>query len=189
MKRTLILAAALLLIILPAAAMKSSLDMGVNISYNAATEVVDNDRPAAFSLDRVAVGLEVRANLSNFQLAVAGDLSIIDNKSLLFTGVFTAGFSVEMFSCFKLGLTTGPKVTYLTGSGNNSDSFLDALYYGDFQHRIMLDVLAGPVMKIGLSYTIPTMFSLAERNYQDLIPHRSDLKEGQIALCIQMKVI
>jgi len=195
MKRTLILFAVLTMIVMPAVAMKSSLDMGVNISYNAATEVIDHDSPATFSLDRVAIGLEMRANLSNFQVAVAGDISVIDNRSLLFAGIFTMGFSVEMFKYIKLGLTTGPRVTYLTTSGNSGDgslndnSFFDALWNGKFHHRIMLDVLAGPVMKIGLSYTIATGFSLAEHDFSEIIPHRSDLKEGQIALCIQMKVI
>lgn len=190
MKRMLILSAVLLMIVLPAAAMKSSLDMGVNISYNAADEVVDDDKPAAFSLDRIAIGLEVRANLSNFQVAVAGDISVIDNRSLLFAGIFTLGFSVEMFTYLKLGLTTGPKVTYYTGSRDNgSDGFFHALYNGDFHHRLMLDVMAGPVLKIGVSYTIPTSFNMAEHNFSDLIPHRDDLKQGQIALCIQMKVI
>ncbi len=188
MKRTLILLSILSAVLLPAAAMKSSLDIGVNISYNAATEVVDHDSPAAFSLDRVAIGLETRANLSNFQVAVAGDISIIDNRSLLFSGIFTMGFSVEMFTYLKLGLTTGPRITYLTGSESN-EGFFNAVSNGNFHHRIMLDVLAGPVMKIGVSYTIPTSFSMAVHDFSDLLPHRSDLKEGQIALCIQMKVI
>ena len=189
MKRTILIIAVLAMLALPAVAMKSSLDLGVNISYNAATEVVEDDRPATFSLDRIAVGLEMRANLSNFQIAIAGDISVLDNSSLLFAGIFTMGFSVEMFDYFKLGLTTGPKLTYLTGSDNNESGFFDAVYNGKFHHRIMLDVLAGPVMKIGVSYTIPTSFSFAERHLSNLLPHRSDLKEGQIALCIQMKVI
>jgi len=178
------------MIVLPVTALESSLDFGVAISYNAADEVIDDDRPEPFSLDRVAIGLEMRANLSNFQIAVAGDISIIDNRSLLFAGIFTMGFSVDMFTYLKLGLTTGPKVTYLTGSGaSGSDDFFSALYNGDFHHRVMLDVLAGPVMKIGVSYTIPTTFNLAVHDFSNLIPHRDDLNQGQVALCIQMKVI
>jgi len=193
MKRTLMLFAVLTMLVMPAVAMDSSLDLGVNISYNAATEVVDDDSPDKFSLDRVAVGLEMRGNLSNFQIAIAGDISVLDSSSLLFSGIFTMGFSVEMFSYLKFGLTTGPRITYLTGSRPNGDDgvngFFDALYNGKFHHRIMLDFLAGPVMKIGVSYTIPTSFSLSGEKFSDIIPHRSDLKEGKIALCIQMKVI
>lgn len=189
MKRMLILSAILLMIILPATAIESSLDLGVNISYNTADEVIDDDRPSPFSLDRIAIGLEMRANVSNFQIAIAGDISVIDNSSLLFAGIFTMGISVDMFKYLKFGLTTGPKITYYTGSrANGSSGFFNALYNGDFHYRFMFDVLAGPVMKIGVSYTVPTEFNLAEHRFVCLLPQETDFKQGQIALCIQMKV-
>ena len=171
----------------------------MNLSYNAADELVTESAGSGTSLlDRIAVGLEMRANISNFQISLTGDISIIDTQSILFAGVFTAGFSVEMFTYFKLGITTGPRVSYLfggsgrtvsgEGSVNNGDSFFDALYKGTFHHRIMLDVLAGPVMSVGAAYTVASSFSLAEPRLGNLLPRRQDLKEGQIAVCITMKL-
>jgi len=196
MKRIVILVAVLMILVFPAAALKSSLEVGVNLSYNAAEDVVSEDVESVPLLDRIAVGLEMRANISNFQISLTGDISIIDTQSILFAGVFTAGFSVDMFKYFKLGITTGPKVSYLysdsksvSGDGtNNGDGFFDALYKGYFHHRIMLDILAGPVMSVGAAYTVPTTFSIAEGQLGNLIPKREDLKEGQIAVCISMKV-
>jgi len=197
MKRIVILVAVLMILVFPAAALKSSLEVGVNLSYNAAEDVVSEDVESVPLLDRIAVGLEMRANISNFQISLTGDISIIDTQSILFAGVFTAGFSVDMFKYFKLGITTGPKVSYLysdsaksvSGEGiNNGESFFDALYKGYFHHRIMLDVLAGPVMSVGAAYTVPSTFSLADAKFGNLLPKREDLKEGQIAVCITMRV-
>ena len=199
MKRIVILIAVLTILVFPAAALKSSLEVGVNLSYNAAEDVVAESVNSGMPLlDRIAVGLEMRANISNFQISLTGDISIIDTQSILFAGVFTAGFSVDMFKYFKLGITTGPKVSYLysdsaksvsgEGSISNGESFFDALYKGYFHHRIMLDVLAGPVMSVGAAYTVPSTFSLADAKFGNLIPKRDDLKEGQIAVCITMKV-
>ena len=199
MKRIVILIAVLTILVFPATALKSSLEVGVNLSYNAAEEPVPESVNSGMPfLDRIAVGLEMRANVSNFQISLTGDISIIDTQSILFAGVFTAGFSVDMFKYFKLGITTGPKVSYLftdsgktvsgEGSINNGDSFFDALYKGIFHHRIMLDVLAGPVISVGAAYTVASSFSLAEPGLGKLLPRRQDLKEGQIAVCITMKV-
>lgn len=198
MKRIVILIAVLTILVFPAAALKSSLEVGVNLSYNAAEDVVAESVNSGMPLlDRIAVGLEMRANISNFQISLTGDISIIDTQSILFAGVFTAGFSVDMFKYFKLGITTGPKVSYLysdsaksvSGEGiNNGESFFDALYKGYFHHRIMLDVLAGPVMSVGAAYTVPSTFSLADAKFGNLLPKREDLKEGQIAVCITMRV-
>ena len=199
MKRIVILIAVLTILIFPVAALDSSVEIGVNLSYNTADEVLKEDGNSGVSfLDRIAVGLEMRANVSNFQIALMGDISIIDTQSVLFAGIFTAGFSVEMFKYLKLGITTGPKVSYLyrdtvksvSGDGEvgNGEGFFDALYNGYFHHRIMLDVLAGPVMTIGVAYTVPTTFSLAEPAWGKILPTRTDLKEGQVAVCITMKV-
>lgn len=198
MKRIIILVAVLAILVFPAAALKSSLEVGVNLSYNAAEDVVKESSGSGTSLlDRIAVGLEMRANLSNFQIAMTGDISIIDTQSILFAGVFSAGIAVDMFKYMKVGLTTGPRVSYMYshedksvsgGEVNNGENFLDALYKGHFHHRLMVDILAGPVMSIGAAYMVPTTFSLADGEFGKLIPKRDDLKEGQIAVCISMKV-
>ena len=199
MKRVVILTAVLAILVFPAAALKSSLEVGVNLSYNNADEglVKDGSVSGTSLLDRIAVGLEMRANISNFQMAITGDISIIDTQSILFSGVFSAGISADMFKYLKVGFTTGPKVSYLYSSSdksvsgsdvNNGENFLDALYKGHFHHRIMVDILAGPVMSIGAAYMVPTTFSLADGRLGNLLPKRDDLKKGQISVCISMKV-
>ncbi|MBO4717667.1 MAG: hypothetical protein J5599_07190 [Spirochaetales bacterium] len=199
MRRVFTLIAVLIILVFPLSALKSSFDLGINLSYNNADEVVEESGySGAFDLERIAIGLEMRGHISNFPPTVAGDITILDTQTMLFSGIFGAGISVDLFKYLKFGVTTGPKVSYLykdevksvsnDGEVGEPDNFFDALYTGYFHHRIMLDILAGPVMSIGVAYTLPTTFSLAAGNWEDLIPRRDDFTEGQIAVCIQMKV-
>ena len=171
----------------------------MNLSYNKADEVVDESvYSGTMNLDKIAVGLEMRGNISNFQMTVAGDISILDTQSVMFSGIFGAGIAVDLFRYLKFGVTTGPKVTYIYRGKMNSvdnngdlvdaDSFFTALAKGDFHYRLMFDILAGPVMSFGVSYTIPTAFSISERHWSDLIPSQENMEKGQVAICIQMKV-
>ena len=180
-------------------ALASSFDVGVNLSYNKADEVVDESvYSGILNLDKIAVGLEMRGNISNFQITIAGDISILDTQSVMFSGIFGAGISVDLFKYLKFGVTTGPKVTYIYRGKMNSvdnngdlvdaDNFITALEKGDFHYRLMFDVLAGPVMSIGVAYTIPTSFSISECQWPELIPSKENLEKGQVAICIQMKV-
>ena len=180
-------------------ALASAFDVGVNLSYNKADEVVDESvYSGTLNLDKIAVGLEMRGNISNFQMTIAGDISILDTQSVMFSGIFGAGISVDLFKYLKFGITTGPKVTYIYRGGMNSvdnngeiveaDNFFTALSKGDFHYRLMFDILAGPVMSIGVAYTIPTSFSISECQWPGLIPSEENLEKGQVAICIQMKV-
>ena len=180
-------------------ALASAFDVGVNLSYNKADEVVDESvYSGTLNLDKIAVGLEMRGNISNFQMTIAGDISILDTQSVMFSGIFGAGISVDLFKYLKFGITTGPKVTYIYRGGMNSvdnngeiveaDNFFTALSKGDFHYRLMFDILAGPVMSIGVAYTIPTSFSISECQWPELIPSEENLEKGQVAICIQMKV-
>ena len=180
-------------------ALASAFDVGVNLSYNNADEVVDESvYSGTLNLDKIAVGLEMRGNISNFQMTIAGDISILDTQSVMFSGIFGAGISVDLFKYLKFGVTTGPKVTYIYRGKMNSvdnngdlveaDNFFTALAKGDFHYRLMFDVLAGPVMSIGVAYTIPTSFSISECQWPELLPSKENLEKGQIAICIQMKV-
>lgn len=180
-------------------ALASAFDVGVNLSYNNADEVVDESvYSGSLNLDKIAVGLEMRGNISNFQMTIAGDISILDTQSVMFSGIFGAGISVDLFKYLKFGITTGPKVTYIYRGKMNSvdnngdlieaDNFFTALAKGDFHYRLMFDVLAGPVMSIGVAYTIPTSFSIAECPWPELLPSKENLEKGQVAICIQMKV-
>ena len=199
MRRFVLLIAILTILVLPAFALESSLNLGVNLSYNNAEEIAEESGYSGIGLlDRVAIGLEMRGNISNFQTTIAGDINILDTQTMLISGIFGAGISVDLFKYLKFGITTGPKVSYLykdevksvtnDGEEGEPDNFFDALYRGHFHHRIMLDILAGPVISIGVAYTLPTTFSMAAANWEDIIPGRSDFSEGQISVCIQMKV-
>ena len=116
----------------------------------------------------------------------------------MFSGIFGAGISVDLFKYLKFGVTTGPKVTYIYRGKMNSvdnngdlieaDNFFNALAKGDFHYRLMFDVLAGPVMSIGVAYTIPTLFNISDCQWSDLIPSKENMEKGQVAICIQMKV-
>ena len=180
-------------------ALASAFDVGVNLSYNNADEVVDESvYSGTLNLDKIAVGLEMRGNISNFQMTIAGDISILDTQSVMFSGIFGAGISVDLFKYLKFGVTTGPKVTYIYRGKMNSvdnngdlvepDNFFTALAKGDFHYRLMFDVLAGPVMSIGVAYTIPTSFNISEHMWPELLPDKENLEKGQVAICIQMKV-
>ena len=180
-------------------ALASAFDIGVNLSYNKADEVVDESvYSGTMNLDKIAVGLEMRGNISNFQMTIAGDISILDTQSVMFSGIFGAGISVDLFKYLKFGVTTGPKVTYIYRGKMNSvdnngdlveaDNFFNALTKGDFHYRLMFDVLAGPVMSLGVAYTIPTLFNLSDRQWSDLVPSKENMEKGQVAICIQMKV-
>lgn len=180
-------------------ALASAFDIGVNLSYNKADEVVDESvYSGTMNLDKIAVGLEMRGNVSNFQMTIAGDISILDTQSVMFSGIFGAGISVDLFKYLKFGVTTGPKVTYIYRGKMNSvdnngdlveaDNFFNALAKGDFHYRLMFDVLAGPVMSIGVAYTIPTLFNISGCQWSDLVPSKENMEKGQVAICIQMKV-
>ena len=102
-------------------ALASAFDVGVNLSYNNADEVVDESvYSGSLNLDKIAVGLEMRGNISNFQMTIAGDISILDTQSVMFSGIFGAGISVDLFKYLKFGITTGPKVTYIYRGKMNS---------------------------------------------------------------------
>lgn len=180
-------------------ALASAFDIGVNLSYNNADEVVDESvYSGTMNLDKIAVGLEMRGNISNFQMTIAGEISILDTQSVMFSGIFGAGISVDLFKYLKFGVTTGPKVTYIYRGKMNSldnngdlveaDNFFTAIAKGDFHYRLMFDILAGPVMSIGVAYTIPTDFNMAESQWSELVPSKENMEKGQVAICIQMKV-
>ena len=188
-----------ILISFSVSALTSAFDIGVNLSYNKADEVVDESVYSGnLNLDKIAVGLEMRGNISNFQMTVAGDISILDTQSVMFSGIFGVGIAVDLFRYFKFGVTAGPKVTYIyrdrvksvdnNGEVVEPDNFFTALSKGDFHYRLMFDILAGPVMSIGVAYTIPTVFNIAEKQWSDLVPSKENMEKGQVAVCIQMKV-
>lgn len=199
MKRVLLVFAILLVSLVPVFSIGSSFDIGVNVSYNAGDDILDESEiPGDFTMEKLALGLELRANISNFQMSLNGDLTILDPESLLFSGIFGGGFCVDMFKYLKLSATVGPKVNYVymgdvksvddQGKLVNGKNFFKALSEGAFHYRFMVDFLAGPVITMGLAYTIPTCFSVKQGNYSDLIPHREDFKNGQVSLCMQMKL-
>ncbi len=198
MKRTILIFTILTMLVFSAFSLDSSFDFGVNLSYNTDADVVDEDVHSGF-MKQIAAGLELRGNISNFQSTLSGEITVLDTQSMMFSGIFGMGLSVDMFKYLKLGVTTGPKVTYVfrdtvksvsdDGLLEDAQSLWDAMLDGSFYYRVMLDILAGPVISVGLVYTIPTTFSLRNGTISDIIPTRDLFKQGQIAVCISMKVI
>ncbi len=195
MKKYLIALIAILLISFSLPALDSSFDIGVNLTYDSDGSNGTNEDDL---LSKVALGLEMRMNISNFQMSIAGELYAPEAQSLLFSGIFGVGLSVDLFKYFKLGISTGPKVSYFfsdsiqevddDGDAVSNSNFLDSLWNGEFHYRVMLDILAGPVLSLGVAYTLPTSFSMAQADIAEIIPTRAQVKDGQLSVCIIMKV-
>jgi hypothetical protein len=177
-----------------------SVSSGANISYSKdSTAASTTSDSFLFDKDSFAVGLELRTNLSYFQLDAVGEVSVLDSKTLLFSGILSAGTSVEIASIVKVGLTFGPRIAYIYSQNSrsteedglvvsNGKNFIEAIKDGPVNVRLMLDVYAGPVITVGLAYTIPTDFTLSQGNWEELLPSAESFKSGQISLCIQMKL-
>lgn len=174
-----------------------SISVGANISYS--QDITASSESFKFSKDNLAVGLELRTNISYFQLDSVGELSVIDSKTLMLSGILSAGASVELGSIAKVGLTLGPRIAYVysknspnpeeeTIAVSNGKNFIEALRDGLVNVRLMVDFFAGPVITLGAAYTIPTNFSIGQGNWKELLPNAESFKNGQISLCIQMKV-
>ena len=177
-----------------------SISSGANISYSQdslASSSTDSDS-FLFNKDNLAIGLEVRTNITYFQLDAVGELSVLDSNTLLLSGILSAGASVEIGSIAKIGLTFGPRIAYIysQNSGSkeeglavsNGKNFIEAIKDGPVHVRLMVDFYAGPVISIGVAYTIPTNFTIGQGNWDQLLPSSESFKNGQISLCIQMKV-
>ncbi len=173
-----------------------SIGVGANISY--AQDITDVES-FSFNSDNLAVGLELRTNISYFQLDAVGEVSVINSKTLLLSGILSAGASVELGSIAKLGITFGPRIAYMytrsfkdseakSLSVSNGKDFIEAIKDGLVHIRLMADVYAGPVISVGVAYTIPTNFTISQGNWKELLPNTKALENGQISLCIQMKV-
>ncbi len=173
-----------------------SIGVGANISY--AQDITDVES-FTFNSDNLAVGLELRTNISYFQLDAVGEVSVINSKTLLLSGILSAGASIELGSIAKVGITFGPRIAYsYTRSSkdaeaeglsvSNGKDLIEAIKDGLVNIRLMADVYAGPVISVGAAYTIPTNFTISQGNWRELLPNTKALESGQISLCIQMKV-
>lgn len=177
-----------------------SLSTGVNISY-----LQDMTSLEKFEFDKknLAIGLEARSNLTYLQVTAVGEISVLDSDTLKLAGILSAGFSVEVFNFFKLGVTAGPRMAYIYSKPSsrvktaqeaeetelsNGKDFIESFKEGPFNIRFMLDIMTGPVMSIGAVYTIPTDFTLEMGNWEALLPSSESIKRGQISLSIQMKL-
>lgn len=173
-----------------------SIGVGANISYSQDTAAVES---FSFNRDNLAVGLELRTNISYFQLDAVGEVSVLNSKTLLLSGILSAGASVEIGSIAKVGITFGPRIAYVYSKNyrdsetegrsiSNGKNFIEAITDGLVNIRLMLDLYAGPVISVGAAYTIPTNFTISQGNWRDLLPKAKAFESGQISLCIQMKV-
>jgi len=188
-----------------------SFSVGANISYinpqnNTDSQETSADTKTGFSklgLDNLSIGIETRMNISNLQFMAVGELTTPNSNTLLASGIITAGLTFDLFSVFRVGASMGPKISYAyfknsttstasEESGvdmekiSNGKNFLDAITTGSFNLRFNFDIIAGPVLTIGVAYVVPTNFTIDEANYSDLFPIEEVWKNGQVSLCVQM---
>lgn len=176
-----------------------STSAGVNLSYSQ-DSLTPSTGTFEFNPDNIAVGLELRSNITYFQLDAVGEVSVVDSKTLLFSGILSAGASVEILSLAKIGLTFGPRIAYVYTSDastikdesidkiSNGKNFLEAIKDGPVHVRLMVDIFAGPVITVGAAYTIPTDFTMGKGNWKELLPNAESFEKGQISFCVQMKL-
>lgn len=197
-RRTVVLILLIFIVLCPLYAQDIfSIGVGANISY--AQDITDVES-FSFNSDNLAVGLELRTNISYFQLDAVGEVSVINSKTLLLSGILSAGASVELGSIAKVGITFGPRIAYMYTrsskdaeaegglSVSNGKDLIEAIKDGFVNIRLMADLYAGPVISVGAAYTIPTNFTISQGNWRELLPNTKALENGQISLCIQMKV-
>lgn len=190
-----------------------SLGVGANISYPADAIAADPsgssslDKKSKFRFEDIAVGLETRVRIDHLQFAAVGELSTVDSSTILASGILSAGLSFDLLSLFRIGVSAGPKVSYAyseagskdpssgsdpsvdLGNTSNGKNLWSAIKDGNFNIRLTFDIMAGPVMTIGVAYVVPTEFSIDNGNYKDLIPKTDAWGEGKVSICVQMSLI
>ncbi|MCF0236981.1 MAG: hypothetical protein HUK24_00145 [Sphaerochaetaceae bacterium] len=174
------------------------LSLGINGSYNQEKLLEDGSEPSILNLDSYSFGFEGRTTINPLLIDAVGEIAILNANEVSLSGILSAGFQTNLFSFFRFGLTLGPKVTYVyegnlkfidnEGRKTKSKAFFDALFEGNCYMRFMADIIAGPVMSLGLAYTVPTDFNMKATNFSALLPSAMAFDEGQVTFCIQMKL-
>lgn len=202
MMRNKFLALALALAVLCSAVHADSdvLDFSVGLSCSSkegwAAEFADPSK--RFDWKDLDYGLEVRTKLTIFELDAAGKLGTTEDKSLTFSGLLLAGISEDFLPFLRLGFCFGPQVAYLH-DGRSGRLVIDgnpvegspksALTKSRFHFRGTADFLMGEVIKIGMSVTIPTDYSIASGDLNLAIPSKENLEKASYALVVQMRLI
>ncbi|MDD2231334.1 MAG: hypothetical protein PHO44_00875 [Sphaerochaetaceae bacterium] len=144
-------------------------------------------------------GVELRTKMLFLELDASGELGVTESNGLQFSGLLVAGISEDLFGTARLGICLGPVVDYvhdgkkgtlvIDGNSIEAASFTDALNKSHFNIRTTLDFFLGPVIKLGVSFTLPTDFTLETHDMNMLIPNSDNLKEGSFSLVLQMTLV
>lgn len=179
------------------------LSVGANIGYDKLA-IVDESSASPIHLikeGKITVGLEGRASIRYLLADFVGEISVIDMRHLYVSGILAAGPTVDIGRVLSCSLVVGPKIQYVIedrGSAKGVDSegeartmaFSNALKEGLFNWRAMLDLIVGPVIRVGVAYTVPTGFSINQHNTKDIFPKLSSIADSaQTTFCIQMQLI
>ncbi|MDD4082413.1 MAG: hypothetical protein WC162_04935 [Sphaerochaetaceae bacterium] len=150
-------------------------------------------------LDSYDYKAEIRNKLLFFEFDMVGSPSITSNGSFQFEGLFLYGFTDDIFDFARISFCVGPDFTYINdgtkseiivqGNVIETNSLIDLLCASTYTFRAGIDFILGPVMKIGLAYTLPTEFSLNSGDLNLLVPSYENLKEGKISLSILMTLV
>lgn len=151
----------------------------------------------------IAIGAEFRLNLGYLRLDVNGDFTVLDSQFLYFNGMSDIGVSFDIKNVVGIGLGIGPSMTFMFYSDGSTPTYINldddppykdasifyAWVHSNFNYRITLDAIVGPVMRVGLAYTFPTSFNLELLKLEELNPFKEgNFDSGRLSLCLQMRL-
>lgn len=201
MKKLLLVLALSAVLLAPLAAYSAGvfdLSIGLNASFRDGTlEAFKEFADSGF--DDWRFGLEMRTKLLFFELDSAGKIGMTENNGLTFSGLMVAGLSEDLFDTARIGVCFGPVIDYVLEDGESSlvidgnhvqsESFMDALTKSRFNLRATLDFFLGPVIRLGVVWTVPTQYTIEEHDMNKLLPTGEDWTRTQIALAIHMSLV
>lgn len=184
------LLSALLIVLLTMTSVYAGVHVGATFSYNRDVVVEQaGKKNNLFSTDSISVGLESRIAIRHFVTDLVGEISVVDKETLLLTGVAGIGATLDVEDVFAMSAVIGPQVNYSVSAKGHSDrTLVDALATGPFAYRVMLDIIAGPVIRVGAAYEISTEFTLENHDIEKAKLSSDALKEGKLTLCVLMKL-
>jgi hypothetical protein len=152
-----------------------------------------------FNKDSLDITLDLRNKILFAEADLAGELFITSQGELCFNGTLTAGFTDDLFSVARISLTAGPSFNYrndgkkgtliVEGATIENISLAYVFMNSPFTFRATLDFLLGPVLKIGAAYSLPTEYTLASGNLNQLVPNGENWRDGKFSLCFLITLI
>jgi hypothetical protein len=167
------------------------LSLGVLAQNKLAWDVNEGEiDPEQFTnIDNYAFGADIRARLLFAEVGFAALYEEIEGAPS-FSGIATAGLSLDLLGLVRVGLGLGPQVQvqfpeggdpiFYVGGENNPENFEEALMNTPLVWRATVDLKLGSVL-LGVNYMVNTNnFTIENGNYEGLIPTDALFKSGRI---------